>query len=153
MGAATGMGLLFCMLKHLTVCKGFFQPKPPKNANGEYTQEEIDAYVFKCIEENVFVRVKHASGIGQMWCSEIDMKPDPKGALNAMKWQADRYENMGYLTPSMLAVLDTRLDCAVRAGVNSAFGIGSGIGITSNQPQAQLAHDKFLLERTHFHYK
>ena len=147
------MGMLFIMLKHLAVCKGFFQPKPPKNANGEYTQEEIDAFVFKCIQDNVFARVKHTSGIGQMWCADIDMKPDPKGALNAMKWQAERYENMGYLTPSMLAVLDTRLYCAVRAGVNSAFGKGSGIGISSNQPQAILAHDKFLVERTLFHYK
>ena len=153
MGAATGMGLLFYMLKHLAVCKGFFQPKPSKNANGVHTQEEVDTFVFKCIEENVFVRVKHASGIGQMWCPESDMKPDPKGALNSMKWQAERYENMGYLTPSMLAVLDTRLYCAVRVGVNNAFSIRSGPGITSNQLKAQLAHDEFLLERTHFHYK
>jgi len=151
------MGMLFIMLKHLAACKGFFQPKPPKNANGEYTQEEIDAFVFKCIQDNVFARVKHTSGIGQMWCADIDMKPDPKGALNAMKWQAERYENMGYLTPSMLAVLDTRLYCAVRSGVNSAFGKGKtacdGSQISSNQPQAILAHDKFLAERTYFHYK
>ena len=153
MGAATGMVLLFCMLKHLAVCKGFFSPKPSKNANGVHTQEEVDAFVFKCIEENVFVRVKHASGIGQMWCPQSDMKPDPKGALNAMKWQAERYENMGYLTPSMLAVLDTRLYCAVRAGVNNTFGIGSSPGITSNQPKALLAHDEFLWERARFHYK
>jgi len=153
MGAATGMGLLFCMLKHLAVCKGFFTIKPSKNADGVHTQEEVDAFVFKCIEENVFARVKHASGIGQMWCPQSDMKPDPKGALNAMKWQAERYENMGYLTPSMLAVLDTRLYCAVRAGVNNTFGIGSGPGITSNQPKALLAHDEFLWERARFHYK
>ena len=120
MTAATGMGLLFWMLQHLAVCKGFFTIKPAKNADGVHTPEEVDAFVFKCIQENVFARVKHASGIGQMWCPKNDMKPDPKGALNAMKWQAEPYENMGYLTPSMLAVLDTRLYCAVRAGVNNA---------------------------------
>ena len=58
------MGLLFCMLKHLAVCKGFFSLKPSKNANGVHTLEEVDAFVFKCIQENVFARVKHASGIG-----------------------------------------------------------------------------------------
>ena len=118
-----------------------------------HTQEEVDAFVFKCIQENVFARVKHASGIGQMWCPQSDMKPDPKGALNTMKWQAERYENMGYLTPSMLAVLDTCLYCAVRAGVNNTFGAGSGKGMTSNQPKALVAHDEFLWERAKFHYK
>ena len=127
--------------------------KPAKNADGVHTQEEVDALVFKCIQENVFARVKHASGISQMFCPKSDMKPDPKGALNAMKWQADRYENMGYLTPSMLAVLDTRLYCAVRAGVNNTFGAGSAKGMISNQPKALVAHDEFLWERARFHYK
>ena len=45
---------------------------------------------------------------------------------------ADRHEEMGYVTPSMLAVLDTRLYCAVWGGVNNTFGSGSAKGMTSN---------------------
>ena len=153
MGAAKGMGLLFWMLKHLAVCKGFFTIKQAKSADGVHTQEEVDAYVFKCTQENATACLKYASGIGQMFRPESDIKPDPKGALNRMNWQADRYEKMGYLTPSMLAVLDTRLYCAVRAGVNNTFGSGSAKGMTSNQPEAHVAHDAFLLERAKFHYK
>ena len=153
MGAATGMGLLFWMLKHLAVCKGFFNIKPAKNADGVHTQEEVDAFVFKCTQENATARLKYASGMGQMFRPDSDIKPDPTGALNAMKWQAERYKNMGYLTPSILAVLDTRLYCAVRAGVNNTFGSGSAKGMTSNQPKAQVAHDVFLWERAKFHYK
>jgi hypothetical protein len=57
-----------------------------------------------------------ASGIGQMWRPESERKPDPKGALMKMSFMAERQVNMGYLTPYMLAVLDTRLYCAVRGG-------------------------------------
>ena len=85
------MGLLFWMLKHLTVCKGFFNIKPAKSADGVHTKEEVDAYVFKCTEENATACLKYASGIGQMFRPESELKPDPKGALNRMNWQAERY--------------------------------------------------------------
>ena len=52
----------------------------------------------------------------------------------------------------MLAVIDTRLYCAMRGGVNGTFGTGGGEGTTSNQPSALLAHDEFLHERVKFHY-
>ena len=60
---------------------------------------------------------------------------------------------MGYLTPHVLAVLDTRLYVAVRGGVNKAFSKGSGLNISSNQPQAIAAQDASLLERVKFHYR
>ena len=66
-----------------------------------------------------------ATGIGQMWRQESEKKPDPKGTLMKMSFMAERQVNMGYLTPYMLAVLDTRLYCAVRGGVNNTFGSGS----------------------------
>ena len=88
-----------------------------------------------------------------MFRPESEKKPDPKGTLMRMNFLADCYEGMGYLTPSMLAVLDTRLYCAVRAGVNNTFGAGSAKGMTSNQPKALVAHDEFLWERAKFHYK
>ena len=113
------MGLLFWMLKHLAVCKGFFTIKPARRADGMHTQAEVDAYIFKCTRENATGCLKWASGIGQMWRPESERKPDPKGTLLRMNLMAERYENMGYLTPSMLAVLDTRLYCAVQGGVNN----------------------------------
>jgi len=58
---------------------------------------------------------------------------------------------MGYLTPSLLAVIDTRLYCAVRGGVNAAFGI-TGPRVSSNQPAAIVAHDEFLRERVKYHF-
>jgi len=153
MCGATGMGLLFWMLQHLTACKGFFTIKPARRADGVHSQAEVDAYIFKCITENAMGCLNMASGIGQMWRPESERKPDPKGTLLRMNLMAERHEEMGYLTPSMLAVLDTRLYCAVRAGVNNTFGSGSAKGMTSNQPEAHVAHDAFLLERAKFHYK
>ena len=116
------MGLLFWMLQHLAACKGFFTIKPARRADGVHSQAEVDAYIFKCITENAMGCLNLASGIGQMWRPESERKPDPKGALLKMNFMAERHENMGYLTPSMLAVLDTRLYCAVRGGVKNTFG-------------------------------
>jgi len=70
-----------------------------------------------------------------------------------MSAKAERQANMGYLTPHVLAVLDTRLYSAIRGGVNTAFGRGSGPGISSNQPEAVVAHDAYLLRRVRFHYR
>lgn len=152
-GDATGMGLLFWMLKHLTVCKGFFTIKPARRMDGVHSQAEVDAYIYKCITKNAMGCLNMASGIGQMWRPESEQKPDPKGTLLKIFLMAERHENMEYLTPSMLAVLDTRLYCAVRGSVNNTFGSGSAKGKTSNQPAAQVAHDTFLLERAKFHFK
>ena len=59
-----------------------------------------------------------AGGIGDRWRDEQEKKLDLKGTLLKMRLQAERQKNMGYLTPSMLALLDTLLYCAVRGGVN-----------------------------------
>ena len=64
---------------------------------------------------------------------------------------AERQVDMGYLTPCMLAVIDTRLYCGMRGGVNGTFGT-IGEGKSSNQPAVLKAHDKFLRERVKFHY-
>ena len=70
-----------------------------------------------------------------------------------MLFQADRQIDMGYLTPSMLGLLDTRLYCAVRGGFNTTFGTGCGKGQSANQPEAVKAHDLFLLNRIRFHFR
>ena len=147
------MGLLFWMLQHLGACKGVFTIKPAKRMDGVHTQAEVDAYIFKCITENAMGCLDMAGGIDQMWRDECDKKPDDKGTLLKMNFKADRQLNMGYLTPHMLAVLDTRLYCAMRGGVNATFGTGSGGGKSSNQPGAVVAHDAFLLERAKFHFR
>jgi hypothetical protein len=87
-----------------------------------------------------------------MWVDEQDRKSDDKATLFRMISDAERHVDMGYLTPSLLAVLDTRLYCAVRGGVNAAFG-KTGEGVSSNQPAAVLAHDEFLRERMKFHFR
>ena len=152
MCVATGMGLLFWMLQHLAACKGFFTIKPARRADGVHSQAEVDAYIFKCISENAMGCLDVATGIGQMWRHESEKTPDPKGALMKMSFMAERQVNMGYLMPYMLAVLDTRLYCAVRGGVNNTFGSSSVKGKTSNQPAAHVAHDAFLLKRAKFHF-
>ena len=67
--------------------------------------------------------------------------------------QAERQKDMGYLTPSMLGLLDTRLYCAVRGGVNTAFSIGCGQGQSANQPAVVKAHNLFLQTRIRFHFR
>jgi hypothetical protein len=146
------MVLIFWMLQHLSVCKGFFTIKPAKSADGVHTTQEVDAYIHKCIAENAMAGLNLAAGIGNMWRDVNGKKHDAKATLQKMLFQADRQIDMGYLTPSMLGLLDTRLYCAVRGGVNTAFGSGCGGGLFSNQPEALKAHDKFLHERAVFHF-
>jgi hypothetical protein len=86
-----------------------------------------------------------------MWVDEADRKYDIKAILFRMGNDAERHVDMGYLTPSLLAVIDTRLYCAVRGGVNAAFGI-TGPRVSSNQPAAIVAHDEFLRERVKYHF-
>ena len=147
------MGLIFWMLEDFGSCKGFFTIKPAQRADGVHTQREVGAYIDKCIAENAMAGLDLAGGIGDMWRDEKDKKLDDKGTLLKMRLQAERQVNMGYLTPSMLGLLDTRLYCAVRGGVNTAFGTGCGGGKSSNQPGALVAHDAFLLERAKFHFR
>ena len=91
-------------------------------------------------------------GIGHMWVEEDERKSDDsKATLLRMSYDAERQVDMGYLTPCVLAVIDTRLYCGMRGGVNAAFGI-TGDKVSSNQPEAIAAHDKFLRERFIFHY-
>mgnify|MGYP004293455111 CR=1 FL=1 len=81
------------------------------------------------------------------------LKDDPDGILNQMSLCAERQKNMGYLMPHVLTVLDTNMWCAVRGGVNTAFGNGCGLSISSNQPHAIAKHDAYLRERVIFHYR
>jgi len=147
-----GMALLFWMLEHLGACKGFFTIKPAKRLDGVHTQAEVDAYVLKCVTEDAMRPLMDKGGIGHMWVEEDQRKHDAKGDLFRMWSDAERQQDMGYLTPCMLAVLDTRLYCAMRGGVNGTFGKGGGEGTTSNQPPALLAHDAFLRDRVKYHY-
>ena len=140
------------MLEHLGACKEVFTIKPARRADGVHTQAEVDAYVFKCVCEDAMRPLVAKGGIGHMWRELEDLMPDERGDLFRMWSTAERQQDMGYLTPSMLAVLDTRLYCAMRGGVNGTFGIHRGAGKTSNQPPALLAHDAFLHERCKFHY-
>ena len=43
------MALIFWMLQHLGVCKGFFMIKEAKSPDGVHTIEEVDAYIYKCL--------------------------------------------------------------------------------------------------------
>ena len=90
-------------------------------------------------------------GIGHMWVDLDKRKDDATGDLQRMWCKAELQQDMGYLTPCMLAALDTRLYSAMRGGVNATFGNG-GEGTSSNQPPALLAQDAFLRERVKYHY-
>ena len=93
------------------------------------------------------------AGIGDMWREVSQKKTDHGAILHRMSLCAERQRNMGYLTPHVLAVLDTRLYSAVMGGVNTAFGKGCGPDISSNQPDAIVKHDAYLKERVIFHYR
>ena len=147
------MALIFWMMEHLSVCKGFFKIKPAKSADGVHTTQEVDTCIHKCIVEDAMAGLDVAAGIGNMWRDENEKKHDPKGTLQKMLFQAESQTDMGYLTPSMLGLLDTRLYCAVRGGVNTAFGIGCGNGQSANQPEALKAHDEFLHQHAIFHFR
>ena len=140
------------MLEHFGACKGFFTIKRAKRLDGVHTQAEVDAFVHKCLTEDAMRPLLEKGGIGHMWVDEQDRKSDDKATLFRMINDAERHVDMGYLTPSLLAVLDTRLYCAVRGGVNAAFGL-TGPKQSSNQPAAVLAHDEFLRERMKFHFR
>ena len=60
------MALIFWMLEHLGVCKGFFTIKPANRADGVHTPQEVDAYIHKCIAENAMAGLDLAAGIGNM---------------------------------------------------------------------------------------
>jgi len=78
-------------------------------------------------------------GISHMWVEEDQRKYNEKGILFRMFSDAELQLDMGYLTPCMLVIIDTRLYCTMRGGVNGTFGTGGGEGTTSNQPSALLA--------------
>ena len=141
------------MLQHLATYKGFFTISPAKNAHGVHTQKEVDAYIHKCVEADAMGVILQFSGVGNMWKQESQKKTDPEGILHRISLCAERQKNMGYLTPHVLAVLDTRLYSAVMGGVNTAFGKGCGPDISSNQPDAIVKHDAYLKERVRFHYR
>ena len=147
------MVLIFWMLQHLGVCKGFFMIKPAKSADRVHTIQEVDTYIHKCIHEDAMAGLSEAAGIGNMWRHVNEKKDDDNGTLQKMLNQADRQKNMGFLTPSMLGLLDTRLYCAVRGGVNTAFSTGCGKGQSANQPDAVKAYDLFLLNLIRFHFR
>jgi len=125
--------------------------KRAKRMDGVHTQAEVDAFVHKCLTEDAMRPLLEKGGIGHMWVDEDDCKFDHKGTLFRMISDAERQVDMGYLTPCVLAVIDTRLYCGMRGGVNAAFG-KTGESVSSNQPEAIAAHDKFLRERFIFHY-
>ena len=105
------MGLIFWMLEDFGSCKGFFTIKPAQRADGVHTQREVGAYIDKCIAENAMAGLDLAGGIGDMWRDEKDKKLDDKGTLLKMRLQAECQINIGYLTPSMLDLLDTVVLC------------------------------------------
>jgi len=146
------MALLFWMLMHVGALKGFFAMKRANRSDGKYSQPEVDAFIDLCVTQDAMKPLLEKGGIGHMWVDEQDRKSDDKAILFRMINDAERHVDMGYLTPSLLAVLDTRLYCAVRGGVNAAFG-KTGEGVSSNQPAAVLAHDEFLRERMKFHFR
>ena len=146
------MALLFWMLKHLGALKGFFAMKPAKRSDGIYTQVEVEAYVHMCVTQDAMRPLCEKGGIGHMWVEMDERKSDDqKATLLRMSSDAERQVDMGYLTPCVLAVIDTRLYCGMRGGVNAAFG-KTGEKTSTNQPEAIAAHDKFLRERFMFHY-
>jgi len=144
------MALLFWMLKHLGALKGFFAMKPAKRPDGNYSQVEVEAYVHMCVTQDA---MRPLIGIGHMWVEENERKSDDtKATLFRMSCDAERQADMGYLTPGLLAAIDTRLYCGMRGGVNAAFG-KTGEKTSTNQPEALAAHDIFLRERFKFHYE
>ena len=147
------MGLIMTMLQHLSTWKGFFTIPAAKSASGDHTQGEVDAFVHKCISTDAMGVIQHESGIGNMWVAVHQKKDDESATLSALSAKAERQVGMGYLTPHVLAVLDTRLYAIVRGGTNTAFGNGKGGSKSCNQPDAVLAYDKHLLERVRFHYR
>ena len=104
-----------------------------------------------CVTQDAMKPLSENGGIGHMWVEEHDRKYDSKAILFRMGNDAERHVDMGYLTPCLLAVIDTRLYCGMRGGVNATFGITEE-GVSSNQPGAIAAHDEFLRERVKFHY-
>ena len=138
------------MLKHLGALKGFFAMKPAKRLDGKYSQVEVEAYVHMCVTQDA---MRPLIGIGHMWVEENERKQDDTNAtLFRMSCDAERQADMGYLTPCLLAAIDTRLYCGMRGGVNAAFG-KTGEKTSTNQPEALAAHDIFLRERFKFHYE
>jgi len=126
--------------------------KPAKRSDGIYTQVEVEAYVHMCVTQDAMRPLSEKGGIGHMWVEEDERKSDDqKATLLRMSYDAERQVDMGYLTPCVLAVIDTRLYCGMRGGVNAAFG-KTGEKTSTNQPEAIAAHDKFLRERFMFHY-
>ena len=124
--------------------------KPAKRPDGNYTQVEVDAYVHMCVTQDA---MRPLIGIGHMWVEENERKSDDsKATLFRMSCDAERQADMGYLTPCLLAAIDTRLYCGMRGGVNAAFG-KTGEKTSTNQPEALAAHDIFLRERFKFHYE
>ena len=145
------MALLFWMLMHVGALKGFFAMKRANRSDGKYSQPEVDAFIDLCVTHDAMKPLLEKGGIGHMWVDEDERKYDPKGTLFRMCSDAERQVDMGYLTPCMLAVIDTRLYCGMRGGVNATFGC-TGEGKSSNQPAAMEARDIFLRERVKFHY-
>ena len=136
---------------HLGALKGFFAMKRAKRSDGVYTQAEVDAFIHLCVTQDAMKPLLEKGGIGHMWVDVDDRKYDEKAILLRMGNDAERHVDMGYLTPCLLAVIDTRLYCGMRGGVNAAFG-STGAGVSSNQPGAIAAHDVFLRERVKFHF-
>ena len=141
------------MLKHLGALKGFFAMKRAKRSDGIYSQVEVDAFVHMCVTQDAMRPLCEKGGIGHMWVEMDERKiDDQKATLLRMSYDAERQVDMGYLTPCVLAVIDTRLYCGMRGGVNAAFG-KTGEKTSTNQPEALAAHDIFLRERFKFHYE
>jgi len=136
---------------HVGALKGFFAMKRAKRSDGKYSQPEVDAFIDLCVTQDAMKPLLEKGGIGHMWVEMDQRKYDEKAILFRMSSDAERQVDMGYLTPCVLAVIDTRLYCGMRGGVNATFG-STGAGVSSNQPEAIVAHDEFLRERVKFHY-
>jgi len=68
------------MLQHLATYKGFFTISPAKCARGVHTQEEVDAYIHKCVDEDAMGVIMQYAGIGDMW-REVSQKQTDHGAI------------------------------------------------------------------------
>ena len=60
------MVLIFWMLQHLGVCKGFFVIKEAASPDRVHTTKEVDAYIHKCVRINATTGMSDAEGIGNM---------------------------------------------------------------------------------------
>ena len=69
--------------------------------------------IHRCVYQDATAGMTDAGGFSNMWYKEADKKDDHTGALRHMLKQAERQKDLGYLTPGMLGLLDTRLYCAV----------------------------------------